>query len=117
MIPVEEPVEGKARLTTFLVLLPRATIAEARWNIKATDRHQLENTSSVSKARIGLGCKKKLVRYDALENLILKYCKGLDIGEILPGDDKLQSELASLRNQLQAAEGELGQLERKIDNL
>lgn len=69
-------------------------------------------------ARWGKGCKKSYIRYDRLfEPLILSYCKGLDPAEILPGNDKIQSELATLRNQLQAVEGELVQVEASINNL
>lgn len=68
-------------------------------------------------ARRGLGCKKSYIRYDQFELLILTYCKGLDPGEILPGNDKVQSELAILRNRLQGVEGEIAQVQRNIDNL
>lgn len=69
------------------------------------------------KARRGLGCEKNFLRYDRFEPLILTYCKGLDPVEILPGNDRIQSELANLGNQLRAVEGELAQVERNIGNL
>jgi len=69
-------------------------------------------------ARRGLGCKKSLIRYDRLfEPLVLTYCRGLDPAEIMPGNDKVQSELSILKNQLQAMEGELAQVEANIGHL
>jgi hypothetical protein len=68
-------------------------------------------------ARRGLDCKKNYIRYDKVEPLILSYCKGLDPGEILPGKEKIQTELSALRGQLQAMEGDIAQVERKIANL
>jgi hypothetical protein len=68
-------------------------------------------------ARRGIGCKKVFLRYDRFEPLVLTYCKGLDPAEILPGNDKVQSKLSILSNQLQAVEGELAQVQGKIDNL
>ena len=68
-------------------------------------------------AKRGLGCSEKIFRYDVLEPMILTYCKGLDAQEILPGNEKRQSELSVLRNQLQATEGELAQVQGQVDNV
>jgi DNA invertase Pin-like site-specific DNA recombinase len=68
-------------------------------------------------ARRGLGCKKLYIRYDRFEPLVLTYCKGLDPREILPGNEKIQSELSVLRNSLQAVEGELSQVDGNIIHL
>ena len=68
-------------------------------------------------ARRGLECNRVYLRYDHFEPLILKFCKGLDASAILPGNAKRQSELSVLRNQLQAVDGELFQLERQKDNI
>jgi hypothetical protein len=69
------------------------------------------------RARRGLDCKRIYHRYDQFEPLILSYCKGLDPAEILPGDDKARSELATLKNRLQAVVGEIGQVEAGIEKL
>ncbi len=68
-------------------------------------------------AKRGLGCSEKMFRYDVLEPMILTYCKGLDAQEILPGNEKRLSELSVLRNQFQATEGELGQVQGQVDNV
>jgi len=68
------------------------------------------------RARRGLQCIKTKIRYDAFEPLILSYCKGLQVSEIMAGNGERQSELKKLNNQLQAQEGELSQVQRKIDN-
>ncbi|MFC1896370.1 recombinase family protein [Thermodesulfobacteriota bacterium] len=68
-------------------------------------------------ARRGLGCIKATFRYDRLEPLILGYCKGLDVRDILPGKGQRQSELSILQSQRQAIEGNLGQIKSKIENV
>ena len=68
-------------------------------------------------ARRGLGCSKKTIRYDVLEPMILTYCKGLDPADILPGNEERLSELSVLRNQLEATEGELAQVQGQIGNI
>ncbi len=69
------------------------------------------------RGRRGLGCKRSHIRYDKFEPLILSYCKGLDPAEILPGDKKMQSELTTLKNQLQAVEEEIAQIQAGIEKL
>lgn len=69
------------------------------------------------RARRGLDCHRYSIRYDQVEPLILEYCIGLDASQILPGNDKRQSELTELRSRCQAIDGELGQIGPKIDNL
>jgi len=68
-------------------------------------------------ARRGTGCTKHFLRYDRFETLILTYCKGLDPAEIMPGKERIQSELSILKNQLQALEGEIAQADTQINNL
>lgn len=68
-------------------------------------------------ARRGLDCKKLNIRYDMFEPLILSYCKGLEPASIIPGNGKVESKLAVLRNSLQAVEGELLQIDGNIKHL
>ena len=69
------------------------------------------------RARRGLDCEREYLRYDQFEPLILQFCKGLDATEILPGQAERQSELSTLSKQLQAINGDLIQLEQKINNV
>jgi DNA invertase Pin-like site-specific DNA recombinase len=68
-------------------------------------------------ARRGMGCEKHSVRYPEFESVILKYCKGLNPQDILPGADDRESELMALRRQLDAVKGEITQAEVKEENL
>jgi hypothetical protein len=69
-------------------------------------------------ARRGMGCKRTFLRYEKFfEPLILSYCKGLDPTDILPGNDEAQSELATLKKQLQATEEEIAQKQAAMDKL
>ena len=69
------------------------------------------------RARRGLGCTRARFPYDRFEALILTYCKGLDVRDILPGNEQRQSELKILQNELQALDGEMLEIQGKIDNL
>jgi DNA invertase Pin-like site-specific DNA recombinase len=68
------------------------------------------------KARRGLGCDKTTIRYNLIETPILTYCKGLNVEDILPNNEKQVSELSILKNQLQAVDGELSQIQNKLNN-
>lgn len=69
------------------------------------------------RARRGLGCERAPLRYDHFERLILQYCKGLNVAEILPGNTERQSELSLLRAQWGAVNGELAHVESKLNNV
>lgn len=68
-------------------------------------------------ARRGLGCDKKFIRYNKIEPLILTYCKRLDAAEILPGNEQRLSALSELSHQIEAREGESGQLEARYESV
>jgi DNA invertase Pin-like site-specific DNA recombinase len=67
-------------------------------------------------ARRGRGCGYYSIKYEEVERLLLNYCKGLKVEEVLPDAEK-RSKLSQLKNQSSAMVGELGQLEEKITNL
>jgi DNA invertase Pin-like site-specific DNA recombinase len=67
-------------------------------------------------ARRGRGCAYYSIKYEGLEKLLLNYCKGLHVDEVLPDKEK-QSELAQLKSQSSALAGELGQVQDWIANL
>jgi hypothetical protein len=69
------------------------------------------------RARRGMGCTRARFPYDRFETLMLTYCKGLDVRDILPGNEQRQSELKILQNELQALDGEMLEIQGKIDNL
>lgn len=66
-----------------------------------------------------LGCDEDTTaRYDTIvQPLLLRYCRGLDVSDIMPGDEQRQSELAVLRNELQSVEGKLSNVKNKLNNL
>jgi hypothetical protein len=68
-------------------------------------------------ARRGLGCKCQSVQYQVFEDIVLKYCKGLDPTGILPDSLQTQSEILGLQNTLSAVRGRIMDEERKIGNL
>jgi cell division protein FtsB len=61
------------------------------------------------KARRGLGCSKRTVRYDNLEGLLLRLCRGLNPADLLSNEAERSREV--LRRQ--ALEGELVQLDKR----
>ena len=66
----------------------------------------------------GLGCQtSETIRYDYFEPLILHFTKKLSVESILSSDSQKQSEIASLRKEVQANEGELAEIKKKIENL
>ena len=68
-------------------------------------------------ARRAIGCTYHSVQYQPLENLVLKYCKGLDPTGILPDASKTRAEIIDLQNGLAAVRGKLTDTVRKIENL
>jgi DNA invertase Pin-like site-specific DNA recombinase len=64
----------------------------------------------------GRGCDYLTIRYEEFERLILNYCKGLTVDDLLPSTET-SSELTLLKSQLSATIGELGQVKDRIDNL
>ena len=63
------------------------------------------------------GCTKAKIKYDLFEEKILTYCLGLDVSEIVPNSKERLKELTELQKHLQAIEGELVDVDRKIANL
>jgi len=68
-------------------------------------------------ARRALGCPFISVPYQPLEDLVLKYCKGLDPAGILPDSSATQSKILTLQNSLAVQRGKMKDVERKITNL
>lgn len=64
----------------------------------------------------GLGCTRFPVRYDHFEKLILTYCKGLNVDDILK-DGEVESELNQLHRELATVTGALAQIGSKIKNV
>ncbi len=70
------------------------------------------------KAKRGLGCDKKLVRYDWLEPLLLYFTRGLEPTMLLPDADERKARATAARYaRQQAREGELTQAQKQIENL
>lgn len=67
-------------------------------------------------ARRGRGCSYYSIKYEEFERVVLNYCKGLNVEEVLPETEK-KSEIAQLKSQSSAVAGELGQVENRITNL
>ena len=61
------------------------------------------------------GCTSKMVRYDIVEENILKYCEGLNIVDILPDDNQTIKELTELQNHLQSIDGEIIEIKRSLE--
>jgi len=47
----------------------------------------------------------------------LTYCKGLSVSDVVPNSSQTATELSVLQNKLQAMNGQLGEIEEKINNL
>lgn len=69
------------------------------------------------RARRGLGCNDKLVRYDKMESLVLEYCKGLDISEIMPENNNVPSDRMNLENRLESINSEGTHLQTQLENI
>ncbi|MBN1181810.1 MAG: recombinase family protein [Bacteroidales bacterium] len=63
------------------------------------------------------GCNAINIRYNVIEDVILKYCVGLDINDILPSDKPRLSELRQLQNRESSIKGEIVGYQKKIDRL
>ena len=63
-----------------------------------------------------LGCTAKEIRYDLVEYEILSYCEGLDASVVLPSSKAIVTEENELRIEIQAINGEIPDLIKKIDN-
>ena len=68
-------------------------------------------------ARRGRGCHKYRLKYEPLENLILEFCKGLDVSDILGKDDKKKAELETLKSTYITISHELETAKTDIKNL
>lgn len=62
-------------------------------------------------------CKRRYVRYGEFEELILTYCKGLNPGDLLPGNEERESTLNIMKGQLLTAQGKAKEAASKVDNL
>ena len=69
------------------------------------------------KARRALGCVSHSVRYESFEELVLRYCKGLDPTKILPDTSNTKSEIIVLQNTLTGIRGSLADKGKKIKNI
>ncbi len=68
-------------------------------------------------AKRGRGCKKHPIRYLPIENLILEYCEGLEVSDLLGKDDLAQAELNTLKSTRNAKSKELENAKTDIENL
>ena len=69
------------------------------------------------KARRGAGCSRHSIQYPEFENLILSYCKGLTVSDLLPDAEKAKTEIERTQLSLSAIQGELADIEGRINNL
>jgi DNA invertase Pin-like site-specific DNA recombinase len=69
-----------------------------------------------SKAMVGL-CIMTNLHYIDVENTVLIYCNGLEVADILPNSKENDSDKSIIRNQIQAKEGEIPNIEVKINEL
>jgi prefoldin subunit 5 len=67
-------------------------------------------------ALIGL-CNFPKLHYLEVEKEVLTFCKGLEVADIIPNKENTLSELSLLQNQLQAKEGEIESIEKKMENM
>lgn len=68
-------------------------------------------------ARRGLGCVSFRVRYESFEEMVLKYCKGLDPAKILQETSDTKSEIIVLQNTLTGIRGSIADKGKKIKNV
>jgi hypothetical protein len=66
-----------------------------------------------SRAKRRAGCKEHYVPYDEVENAVLRYCRGLEPADLLPGREEAESLLRSLQGQLTATETQITTLTRR----
>lgn len=62
-------------------------------------------------------CKRRPIRYDEFEELVLTYCKGLYPAELLPGNEERESTLRMLKGQLATVKGKKKEADTKVNNL
>lgn len=60
------------------------------------------------------GCVPKMIRYDIVEEHILMYCKGLNVADVIPNNNAVNSELSILREQLQSVIGDLANVKQQV---
>jgi len=63
------------------------------------------------------GCKRRPVRYDEFEELILTYCRGLNAADLLPGGEERESALHLLRQQLCSYQQKAKDAAERVENL
>ncbi len=69
-------------------------------------------------ARRGLpNCKRRPIRYDEFENLVLTFCRGLNPADLLPGRDERESKLQVLKGRLATVNGKAKEATAKVNNL
>lgn len=68
-------------------------------------------------ARRKRGCEYHSIRYDEVERVLLDYCRGLNVQDVLPDDGERNSRLAGLRDVLTGIEGKLSEVRQKVENL
>lgn len=66
----------------------------------------------------GLECNEsRKVRYDIAEPMLLNYCHGLDPSDIMPGNEKRQTELTNTQNELQEVQGALSRMRETYERV
>lgn len=69
-------------------------------------------------ARRGVGCERhSSIRYPDFEELILTYCKGLEVAELLPNAEQAQTATEAARERLAAIRAEYTAIQAKIVNV
>lgn len=68
-------------------------------------------------AHRGRGCVRHPIRYQEFEELILTYCTGLSVNDLLPDAEQVKSEIQGIRQSLAGIKGKLAEIDSNIDNL
>jgi DNA invertase Pin-like site-specific DNA recombinase len=68
-------------------------------------------------ARRGAGCGRHPIRYPDFEELILTYCRGLEVAELLPNAEAAQTATEAARERLAAIRAEYTAIQAKIVNV
>ena len=69
------------------------------------------------RARRGAGCHRYYLPYKEAERMLLQYCRGLNASDIMPDREEVKSELAQWENRLQAINGQLNDIEEKVNHV
>lgn len=69
------------------------------------------------KARCGAGCVRHPFRYPEFESLMLEFCQGLNVSDVVPDSDKTANETRQIKTRLAGIRGKLSDLETKTNNL